>query len=110
MKLRKGDIERKWIVRFEALKFGRMESAATKLQKESKGYLDSLRGEILLVLFPAVLTCSLAMTAAQTRIAETIDTFYGEAGQSDNVSAYYRQSVEDIDDQTVKELVLNLQT
>jgi hypothetical protein len=47
------------------------------------------------------------MTASQTRIAETIDAFYGEAGNSDNVSAYYRQSVEDIDEETVKELVRN---
>jgi bridging integrator 3 len=45
------------------------------------------------------------MTAAQTRIAETIDAFYGEAGTSDNVSAYYRQAVEDLDAETVKELV-----
>jgi hypothetical protein len=46
------------------------------------------------------------MTASQTRIAETIDAFYGEAGTRDNVSAYYRQAVEDLDAETVKELVL----
>jgi len=45
------------------------------------------------------------MTAAQTRIAETIDAFYGEAGTKDNISAYYRQAVEDLDAETVKELV-----
>src|ERR1700737_289267 len=45
------------------------------------------------------------MTASQTRIAETIDAFYGEAGTKDNVSAYYRQAVEDLDAETVKELV-----
>lgn len=45
------------------------------------------------------------MTASQTRIAETIDAFYGEAGTKDNVSAYYRQALEDIDAETVKELV-----
>jgi bridging integrator 3 len=45
------------------------------------------------------------MTAAQTRIAETIDSFYGEAGTTDNISAYYRQAVEDLDAETVKELV-----
>ena len=49
-----------------------------------------------------------AMTASQTRIAETIDAFYGEAGTRDNVSAYYRQAVEDLDAETVKELVLPL--
>lgn len=47
----------------------------------------------------------IAMTASQTRIAETIDAFYGEAGTRDNVSAYYRQAVEDLDAETVKELV-----
>jgi hypothetical protein len=51
---------------------------------------------------------NLAMTASQTRIAETIDAFYGEAGTKDNVSAYYRQAVEDIDAETVKELVFGL--
>lgn len=50
----------------------------------------------------------LAMTASQTRIAETIDAFYGEAGTRDNVSAYYRQAVEDLDAETVKELVPTL--
>lgn len=65
-----------------------MEGAANKLQKEAKGYLDSLR----------------AMTASQTRIAETIDAFYGESGQKDNVSAYYKQAVQDLDAETVKEL------
>jgi hypothetical protein len=48
----------------------------------------------------------IAMTASQTRIAETIDAFYGEAGTKDNVSSYYRQAVEDLDAETVKELVL----
>lgn len=65
-----------------------MEGAANKLQKEAKGYLDSLR----------------AMTASQTRIAETIDAFYGESGQQDKVSSYYKQAVQDLDAETVKEL------
>lgn len=65
-----------------------MEGAANKLSKESKGYLDSLR----------------AMTASQTRIAETIDAFYGESGQADNVSTFYKQAVQDLDAETVKEL------
>lgn len=65
-----------------------MEGAANKLQKEAKGYLDSLR----------------AMTASQTRIAETIDAFYGESGQKDNVSGFYKQAVQDLDADTVKEL------
>ena len=60
----------------------------TRLQKESKGYLDSLR----------------AMTASQMRIAETIDAFYGDAGANDGVSRSYKQAVEDLDAETIKAL------
>lgn len=84
----------------EERRFRTMESAANRLQKEAKGYLDSLRGSPLHGTWLIV-----AMTASQTRIAETIDAFYGEAGTKDNVSAYYRQAVEDLDAETVKELV-----
>ncbi|KAK9472003.1 uncharacterized protein V1510DRAFT_418375 [Dipodascopsis tothii] len=72
----------------EERRFRTLETAANKLQKEAKGYLDSLR----------------AMTAAQTRIAETIDAFYGDAGTRDGVSRYYRTAVEDLDADTVKSL------
>ena len=65
-----------------------LEAAATRLQKEAKGYLDSLR----------------AMTASQMRIAETIDAFYGESGAKDGVSRSYKQAVEDLDAETVKAL------
>ena len=65
-----------------------METAANKLQKEAKGYLDSLR----------------AMTASQMRIAETIDAFYGDSGAKDGVSRSYKQAVEDLDAETVKAL------
>ena len=85
-----------------------MESAATRLQKEAKGYLDSLRGEKSLVLSR---TChetncasSTAMTASQMRIAETIDAFYGDAGTKDGVSRSYKQAVEDLDAETIKAL------
>ncbi|KKY16554.1 putative bar adaptor protein [Phaeomoniella chlamydospora] len=69
-------------------RFRTMESAANRLQKESKGYLDSLR----------------AMTASQMRIAETIDAFYGDAGTRDGVSRSYKQAVEDLDAETIKAL------
>merc|ERR1712098_276917 len=72
----------------ELRRYRTMETAATKLQKEAKGYLDSLR----------------AMTAAQMRIAETIDAFYGESGANDGVSRSYKQAVEDLDAETVKAL------
>ncbi|CRK39942.1 hypothetical protein BN1723_018749, partial [Verticillium longisporum] len=65
-----------------------MEAAALRLQKESKGYLDSLR----------------AMTASQMRIAETIDAFYGDSGARDGVSRSYKQAVEDLDAETIKSL------
>ena len=65
-----------------------MEAAANRLQKEAKGYLDSLR----------------AMTASQMRIAETIDAFYGDAGANDGVSRSYKQAVEDLDAETIKAL------
>jgi amphiphysin len=65
-----------------------MEAAANKLQKEAKGYLDSLR----------------AMTASQMRIAETIDAFYGDAGTKDGVSRSYKQAVTDLDAETIKAL------
>jgi len=72
----------------EERRYRTLESAATRLQKEAKGYLDSLR----------------AMTASQMRIAETIDAFYGESGANDGVSRSYKQAVEDLDAETVKAL------
>jgi BAR domain len=87
----------------EERRFRTLEAAANRLQKEAKGYLDALRGTT-----QGGMWCNVAMTAAQTRIAETIDAFYGEAGPKDNVSAYYRQAVEDLDAETVKELVFTV--
>ncbi|EGX89029.1 protein hob3 [Cordyceps militaris CM01] len=72
----------------EERRFRTMEAASLRLQKESKGYLDSLR----------------AMTASQMRIAETIDAFYGDSGASDGVSRSYKQAVEDLDAETIKAL------
>ncbi|KAI4151586.1 MAG: hypothetical protein LQ341_000881 [Variospora aurantia] len=72
----------------EERRYRTMESAANRLQKEAKGYLDSLR----------------AMTASQMRIAETIDAFYGDAGANDGVSRSYKQAVEDLDAETIKAL------
>jgi len=72
----------------EERRYRTLESSALRLQKEAKGYLDSLR----------------AMTASQMRIAETIDAFYGESGAKDGVSRSYKQAVEDLDAETVKAL------
>lgn len=85
-----------------------MESAANRLQKEAKGYLDSLRGRNGISLRTSKLAMSLigglAMTASQMRIAETIDAFYGDAGANDGVSRSYKQAVEDLDAETIKAL------
>ncbi|EPS37630.1 hypothetical protein H072_8647 [Dactylellina haptotyla CBS 200.50] len=72
----------------EERRFRVMEAAANNLQKEAKGYLDSLR----------------AMTASQMRIAETIDSFYGDSGARDGVSRSYKQAVEELDVETIKAL------
>lgn len=72
----------------EERRYRTLENAATRLQKEARGYLDSLR----------------AMTASQMRIAETIDAFYGDAGARDGVSRSYKQAVEDLDAETIKAL------
>ena len=93
-----------------------MEAASLRLQKEAKGYLDSLRGKYRptgskalteewgLIQEGAGLTRLVAMTASQMRIAETIDAFYGDAGAKDGVSRSYKQAVEDLDTETIKAL------
>ncbi|VVT45577.1 uncharacterized protein SAPINGB_P000799 [Magnusiomyces paraingens] len=88
--MKTGHVERTVDKEFEIeeRRYRTMETACNKLQKEAKGYLDSLR----------------AMTASQTRIAETIDAFYGDAGTRDGVSKYYLQAVQELDSETVKAL------
>ena len=88
-----------------------MESAANRLQKEAKGYLDSLRGQDYgrimsrsYLEYRKLIARLVAMTASQMRIAETIDAFYGDAGANDGVSRSYKQAVEDLDAETIKAL------
>lgn len=84
-----------------------MEAASLRLQKEAKGYLDSLRGSDIHspgYISSNSLTMETAMTASQMRIAETIDAFYGDAGAKDGVSRSYKQAVEDLDAETIKAL------
>ena len=85
-----------------------MESAANRLQKEAKGYLDSLRGRPgcrhTIRKHERSDNGRTAMTASQMRIAETIDAFYGDAGANDGVSRSYKQAVEDLDAETIKAL------
>lgn len=68
-----------------------LEKAGRDLEKEAKGYLDSLR----------------AMTQAQVRIAEVISSLYDDSksmGGSSNVGNYYLQCVQEFDSETVKQL------
>jgi len=72
----------------ELRRYKTMEAASVKLQKETKGWLDSVR----------------ALTASQCRIAETVDAFYGDAGTQDGISRSYKRAVEELDKDTVKAL------
>ncbi|CAM9022900.1 unnamed protein product [Wickerhamomyces anomalus] len=68
-----------------------LEKAGKDLEKEAKGYLDSLR----------------AMTQSQVRIAEVISSLYDDSksmGGSSNVGNYYLQCVQEFDSETVKQL------
>lgn len=67
-----------------------LEKAGKELQKETKGYLDSLR----------------AVTASQVSMGETINNLYEDARSLGgvNVGGYYLQAVQDYDTETVKQL------
>ncbi|KAG9050242.1 hypothetical protein FS837_006914 [Tulasnella sp. UAMH 9824] len=68
----------------EESRYKQFEKETVALQKESKAYLEAMR----------------SMTAAQARLAATIDTFYGAADRnSDGAMAghAYKRSVEDLD-------------
>ncbi|KAF7427989.1 hypothetical protein PC9H_007207 [Pleurotus ostreatus] len=75
----------------EEAKYKVFEKECQALQKDGKAYWDSLR----------------AMSAAQTRIAETIETFYGAADRSSDgamASHAYKRSVDDMDGGFQREL------
>lgn len=67
-----------------------LEKAGKELQKETKGYLDSLR----------------AVTASQVSMGETINNLYEDARNLGgvNVGGMYLQAVTDYDTETVKQL------
>ncbi|CDR45804.1 CYFA0S20e00386g1_1 [Cyberlindnera fabianii] len=75
----------------EERRYKTLSKAGKDLEKESKGYLDSLR----------------AMTQAQVRIAEVISSLYDDSksmGGSATVGNYYLQCVQEFDQETVKQL------
>lgn len=89
--MKAGNIEKSVDREFEVeeRRYRTMETASNKLQVEAKGYLDSLR----------------AMSASQVRIAETMDSLYGDTGgRDDGVSKYYLTSVQELDSETIKAL------
>jgi len=88
-----GQIERTVDTDFsgEEGKYRAFEKECVALQKDGKGYLDAMR----------------SMSAAQLRLAETIDTFYGASDRSSEgaIAAHsYRRSVEDLDNGIGREL------
>jgi amphiphysin len=75
----------------EEAKFKTFEKECQALQKDSKGYLDAMK----------------SMTAAQSRLADTIEAFYGSADKaSDGAMAghAYKRSVDDLDGVVGREL------
>ncbi|EIM81308.1 BAR-domain-containing protein [Stereum hirsutum FP-91666 SS1] len=75
----------------EESKYKVFEKECQALQKDAKGYLDAMR----------------AMSAAQLRLAENIDTFYGasdRASESAMAAHAYKRSVEDLDNGISREL------
>jgi len=72
----------------EEQRYRTLEKSTNLLQKEAKSYLDSIR----------------AMTAAQARLAETIDSFYGDSSDSAMAANAYRRAVGDLESSTARDL------
>ncbi|KAI8075191.1 hypothetical protein BC940DRAFT_287681 [Gongronella butleri] len=72
----------------EYTRFKTLEKKAEKLSKETKGYLDSIRG----------------MTGAQMRIAQTIEQFYDDRNPMGPAGTEYKRVVEKLDTETKTEL------
>ena len=96
----------------------RFEKECAALQKESKAYLDGVRGASTIVIlgiqiltspsFQSSCVSSAGMASAQTRVADTIEIFYTAADRtSDGALAAnaYKRAVEDLDHSVTRELV-----
>jgi hypothetical protein len=94
----------------------RFEKECGILQKDGKAYLDSMRGTLAIFspLPPPARACvadsprNAAMSSAQLRLAETIDTFYGASdrnSESAMAAHAYKRSVEELDAGISRELV-----
>jgi len=74
----------------EEARYRQFEKETQNLQKDAKAYLDAMR----------------AMTAAQARLASTIDTFYGaaESGSEGAMAGHaYKRAVDDLDNSINRE-------
>lgn len=70
--------------------YNRLEKNANALQKEAKAYLDSIR----------------SVTASSTRIATTIDLFFGsDAGEQAMAANAYRRAVEEMEGSVARSIV-----
>ena len=87
----------------------RFEKECQALQKDSKAYWDAMRGQCLfhVCMILSRDTHSLAMTSAQSRIAETVEIFYGSDHNSEGAMSghAYKRSVDDLDTGFGRELV-----
>jgi amphiphysin len=72
----------------EERRFRNLEQKVLKLQKEAKGYLDSVR----------------AMTIAQQRIADTINQFYDENAKLASLGMAYKDAARSLDEEIRGEL------
>ncbi|GME87011.1 hypothetical protein B5S28_g2840 [[Candida] boidinii] len=74
----------------EERRYKTLQKAGTDIQKDTKGYLDSLR----------------AVTASEVAIAEIVNNLYEDARSAGgyNVGGYYLQAVQEYDQETVKQL------
>ena len=91
----------------------RFEKECQALQKESKAYLDAMRGAFVAraVFSTTHYYTPVAMTGAQTRIADHISVFYTAADRTSEgamASHAYKQSVAELDDVIGRELVRRL--
>jgi amphiphysin len=89
---------------------GSFEKETNQLQKDSKTFIDSLKGKYEVKAYLLYYNSALlAMSAAQSRLAGTIDTFYAAATErnSEGVMATnaYKRAADEFDAAVAKEFV-----
>lgn len=110
--MKTGQVERTVDTEFadEEAKYRQLEKECLALQKEAKGYLDSMRSE-------SVWTCermnasltvsrvpSKGLASSQARLAESIDGMFSDASDAAMAAGAYRRAVEELDSKTAREL------